>query len=116
VTATSSATAQTVIAGTAHSYDGATPVVIEIYLAQMQAPSGSSLIVELFDGSTRIGRCFESNNVATGGMAFYRFTPSNASHTYNIKAYVGSGTGTIYCASGSGVNALPGFVRVIHGG
>ena len=41
-----------------------------------------------------------------------RLTPSNASHTYSVRAFVSSGTGLIGAGAGGSGTAFPAFIRV----
>jgi len=103
VTATSAATANTLATGNAVAYDGSTVVLMDIYCPAALSPSGQSCRIVLYDGSSLLydtvgwlGSSSGTANVSFHGFA--RFTPTNATHTYSIRAYVSSGTATFYRA------------------
>lgn len=115
VTATTEGTANTVVTGSAVSYNGSTIVMIEGYIALANPSGSSSMVFVLTDGGSAIGE-FATINVSTGiYMPLYfrrRLTPSNASHTYAIKAYTGAGTATVYAGSGGAAGKMPSFIRI----
>ncbi len=114
VTATTDATAQAFVTGNSVAYDGSTVVLIEIYV-----PFGSAtvtLICNLYDGSTDLGRIGQLN-AGTGGFnapmpMARRLTPSNASHTYSARFWKTSGTSSANCGAGGTGTTLPGFIRI----
>lgn len=119
VTATSESSGTTVISCAAHTFDGS-PVMAEFFCPYAGAPlsNGAYLGVALFESTTEIGRLclmFETNSsVGTTGPMFgrLRFTPSAASHTYTVKAWVSSGTGASITAGAGGTStAVPAFIR-----
>lgn len=119
VTATSAATATSIIAGTAHSFDGS-PVLLEFYAPGVSSPSvaGDSTWVLLFEGSTQIAQIAQVQTPSAASMgvtvkAGIRFTPSAGSHTYSIKAWatVTTGTPRVFAGSGSGGAAAPAYMR-----
>ncbi len=113
ISATTAAGANTVLDGNAVSYDGSTRAKIEFYAYFMDVNIASYMIVDLWDGSTDLARIFQYHSSSGGGdgctiYAVTFLTPSNASHTYHIKAYKTSGTGNIY-ADAAG---FPAFMRI----
>ena len=118
--ASSDATATAVITGSAVAYDGSTRVKIEYVCPFLEAPAAlnASLVVNLYDGSTDLGRL---GLVTTPAAQQFRapgkgerfLTPSAATHTYSIRAWVTSGTGTFGAgAGGTGGAYLPAFIRI----
>lgn len=122
ITATTEATANTVVTATAITYDGSTPAYIEFGCPGVQIPnvSGGSLLMYLYDdtggGAASIGILGVFSNPATISASVVgarhpvvvrvRLTPSAASHTYSVRCTVTSGTGTIKGgAFGLGANA-----------
>lgn len=114
VTATSEGTAQAVIDGNSVSYDGSTRIKIEFYAVYADCTSGQTLVILLVEDSTVKGWLAQINNiVAMGGIKGERYlTPSNASHTYHIKAFKTGGTATIEGGAGGSVANVPMFLRI----
>ena len=118
ITATSAATANTVITGGSVAYDGSA-VWVEFYSPFTKpdnAAAGRDITIGIFESTTEIGRlAFLSGASTTAAyVAVYgkfRFTPSAASHTYLIKAWVSAGTGVIGAGAG-GAAAAPAFMRI----
>jgi hypothetical protein len=121
VTATSEATADTAITGSSVAYDGSTIIEIEVFspfITPDATNAGRSLSIVLYDGASSIGTLSYIEN-QVNGRTFYlpffaarRLTPSNASHTYSIRAHVSAGTGTFGAGvGGSGAN-MPAFLRI----
>lgn len=111
VTATSAATAQAFISGNAVSYDGSTRIRIEAFVASSDITGNQFLQLELYDGSTDLGILTSYGSASNSGMQIYgcRFlTPSNASHTYNIKTWKTGGTANLYAAG----TYLPAFLSI----
>lgn len=120
ITATSEATANTVVTGSAFTFDGSTPVWIEAFFPSILTPASSaaSSRVYLYDGSSSIGRLATFTNTTQtaaqrwGGIYLVRkLTPSNAAHTYSIRADVTTGSGTVEAGAGGNAAVMPGFIR-----
>lgn len=116
----STGTYSVVLDGNAVTYDGSTRIKIEFFSPLFEV-SGASVTanVELFDGSTDL--CELSGVTANGGSGVLDLplygavflTPSNASHTYHIKAARGvSGSVLIAGGSGSGGGFAPCYMRI----
>ena len=122
ITGTSLSAATTVIAGSAYTFDGSAVMVEafspEIVLPEATGPSGA-LVLVLFEGSTALAVLGAYTSPATSQsdypfLARYRFMPSAASHTYSLKAWVGSTTGTPNVQAGagtSGTTVTPAYLR-----
>jgi len=109
----------TIITGAAVAYDGATRVKLEVFSPFVfSANAGTEIFVSVWDGSTDVGRiCDLYVASSVSGVTLYGarfFTPSNASHTYSIRAYKSAGAGTsTFGANTGGVNTpLPAFMRI----
>jgi len=118
VTATSDATANTIITGNAVTYSGTQRIKIEFWSQDVTVPSGNAVTVVLYDGATDLGRFGTSaNHTGTSNdQVFYSasfFTPSAGAHTFTIRAWIfAAGTGVIGAgAGGAGVN-LPAWYRI----
>jgi hypothetical protein len=124
VTATSAATAQTFITSNAETLDGATVVLIEFFCPTAQTPStnAASILFNLYDGSTDLGRLCQvrapagSNAERVPVHAARRFTPTAASHTYSVRAWVTTGTGIADAGAGGTDVLLPAFIRITRVG
>lgn len=107
ITGTTAAGATTIITCAAHTFDGAA-VLLTVYSPQLavSTTSGAFVTVALWEGSTEIGEIANFRSVSSTQQSFtllaqYRFTPSAAAHTYLIKAFTGSTTGTPSFGAGS---------------
>lgn len=118
ITATTEATANTIVTANALAGDGTTKYRIEFWCPYAQPVSNIALQYALYDGASSIGLVF-SQMAAGAGAGFpgvtlgRRLTPSNASHTYSIRAYTGSGTASVGAGTGGAGTYLPGFIRII---
>jgi hypothetical protein len=119
-TQTAEASADTVVTAGAVSFDGSTIAIVEFFspLARAQITSDAKLNFWLYDGSSSIGKLGVINQSgsthASAGPVYIvrRLTPSNASHTYSIRATVSTGTALITAGAGGSGNTMPGFIRI----
>lgn len=116
ITATSAATAQAVVAGTAVTYDGST-IFVEFFSPYGINVAGNLLNFELYDGVTDVALMGSLGAAAAINGPIYlrtRIAAASGSHTYNIKAWTGGGSATVKAGTGSGGGSLVnGFVRVV---
>jgi hypothetical protein len=122
VTATSEATANTIVTGSAVAYNGSTAVWIEFWCdhAGPTATGGTNDIrFWLYDGSSSIGFIAYSQQDQASGQRQYlpiigkrRITPSNATHTYSIRASVSAATGLVAAGAGGSGNIAPAYIRI----
>jgi hypothetical protein len=121
ITATSEATADTVVTGSAVTYDGSTAVMVEFFSPSVRpatdAVADRSVNVTLYDGAASIGIWGQTITPAQNddNKPFHlvrRLTPSGAAHTYSVRAYVSGGTGTISGGTGGVTAAMPAFIRI----
>jgi hypothetical protein len=117
ITATSEATAQEVVAGSAVTYDG-TPIWVEFYCPNAQPAMGAQIQFALWDTTTNVGRLGTSGAGGIGEQPCVpayvkrKFTPTAGSHTFRICA---SGVGSPVLAAGTGATATteaPAFMRI----
>lgn len=114
----------TVVTGSSVAYDGSTAVWIEFFcprVAVSPSAAGRGVIVTLYEDSTVLGRfgllvpTFVSGLTHIEPMKLERkVTPSNASHTYTVKAWKSTSGDVVtfdFGNSGSGVE-VPGFIRI----
>lgn len=119
ITGTTLAGATQVIAGSAHTFDGA-PVIAEFFSPTVELPAaaGATMSIYLFEGGAAITALSVLQNPASAAnwvtvLARQRFTPSAASHTYSIYAVVSTTTGTptIFAQGGTGSSEAPAYLR-----
>ena len=104
-------------------FDGSTVVEVEFfcYSADVWTTASSFLAFVLYDGASSIGLFAFLRGPAGTGEGYVRapinvrrrLTPSSASHTYSVRAYVSGGTGNAYAGAGGSGNAIPGFIRIV---
>lgn len=119
ITATTEAGANTVVTAGAVSYDGSTIVLVEFFCPYSYTPAAANvdLTFYLYDGSGSIGylcnhRSESTNRSNQGVYAARRLTPSNASHTYSIRAALSAaGTGEVGAGAGGSGAVVPAFIR-----
>jgi len=112
ITATTAGSADTIITGNAVAYDGATIVLIEFVAAFVTPPAGQDITIGIFESTTEVGRvCYLTAAGFSNVHGAYRLTPTAATHTYLVKAWVASGTGTVGAGAG-GAAATPAFMRI----
>lgn len=119
ITATTDATANELVPGTARSYDG-TPIIVEFYCGALgtSAVAAAQITVTLWDGSTDLGpiACLRTSAASAAIAAITgrrRITPTVGSHTYRAMAFTGNPTGIAYCNTGGATNLwTPMYVQV----
>lgn len=120
VSATTEAGATTVVTAPAITFDGTTVALIEFFAPYVDSSAAPVLTFVLYDGAASIG-IFGGITITAASNRYLarltrRLTPSNAAHTYSIRAFVSSGTAVVNAgAGGVGVN-LPGFIKVTRAG
>jgi hypothetical protein len=114
ITATSEATAQAVVTAPAITLDGATVILVEFSAYAAAPPTGGpSMAIVLFDGATPLGQLAYLQNAGYVPIRVARrLTPAAATHTYSIRAWVSSGSGTIHGGAGGSNVPMPAFIRI----
>lgn len=116
LSATSAATANTIVTANAVTFDGSTAAVIEFYCPTTDRSGGATLIaLWLYDGSSEVGAIYYSVAVTTarlGIYASYRLTPSAASHTYSIRGSVNASSADINAGAAGSGNFMPCYIRI----
>jgi hypothetical protein len=122
ITATTEATANTIVTGSAVAYDGSTIVIIEFWCnhAGPTATGGTNDVrFWLYDGSSSIGFIAYYQQDQASGQRQYapiigrrRITPSNATHTYSVRASVSAATGLVAAGAGGSGNVAPAYIRI----
>lgn len=116
------ATAVTVVTGNGFTPNGTDSFFVE-FCGQIQpaAAAGDKVVAVVYDngspivagnsGIAAIWTPAASTDVITAVWSSNRITPSNASHTYSIRAYKGTGNGLV--RGGNALACMPGFIRVV---
>lgn len=111
VTATTEATASTVVTSDSIECDGS-PIFIEFYTCQVTKGT-NTITVCLYEDTGSIGQLANASANQAGGTYARRRTPSIGRHTYSIRAFVDAGlTGTVQAGAGGSGNQMPGFIRI----
>lgn len=120
ISSTNSASPTNIISGNAKTYDGSTRVKIEFYSPIISENTSSSVSFVLYDGSTAVGIIANiyasSGQINTPCKVDYILTPTAGSHTYHIKGYVasGSGTGNLFLGTGGASTAVGAYLRITN--
>ena len=89
------------ITGSSHSYDGATQICVELYVAAVEADFTGAIEFGLYEDGTFVDVIGDQStgNSSTGAtrggktlLGKHYFTPSAGSHTYSIKTWAITGT------------------------
>lgn len=124
VTATTEITATTVVTADAVAFDGSTPVLVHFFANDARPDAGAAnrqLVFCLYDdtggGATTVGQIgFTRTEAAANANVpislWRRLTPSIATHTYSIRAFVSAGTGSVSAGAGGSATAAPAFIRI----
>lgn len=116
ITATTEATAQTMVAGNAVTYDGSTDVLIEFFAPGLDVAASRTVYFCLYDGAASIGNWgyngFQNTENFRAINLALRIRPSAAAHTYTVKAYTTGGASTLFAGAGGVGNDMPAFIRI----
>jgi hypothetical protein len=117
ISATTVATANTVVTAAAITVSGSARIKVEFFAPAVACGSGTGpvVILLLFDGSTCLGELGEvngnTNSVAFKGERY--FTPSSGTRTYSVRSYRGVANGTVHGGTGGSAGELfPAFIRI----
>lgn len=120
VTATTEATANSIVTGSSVAFDGSTAYLIEFFAPGARPDNGAVsriLNLYLYEDGASIGRIAFMTDAASGNniaplLGFRRRTPSAGSHTYSVRAAVDAGTGVVAAGAGGSTATVPGFIRI----
>lgn len=107
IAGTSQGTATTIITCAAHTFDGG-QVMLTVYTPQLYLGTGgtNSANVNVLEGATQLAVMGvfvgPASGLSSAYVCTYVFTPTAASHTYTIKAWVANTTGTPSWSAGTG--------------
>lgn len=124
ISATTEASADTIVTAAAFTPNGADTYFIEFFAPGVQPGSsvGAQIVVDLYDNGNPIsaGASMIAWFINPAAAVFVasadakrRVTPSNASHTYSIRAHRAVANGTVLGTSTG--TSQPGYVRIVKG-
>jgi len=120
LTATAEASAVVVITAPSVTVPSGATILLEFYAAQVAPPSpaGSYSILQFWDGATSLGHAALVQNPGGGsGMGLpvllRRFvTPSAGAHTFSVRGFVSTGSGSVNMGPGTSGQYGPGYLLV----
>ena len=118
INATTVGTANQVVSAGAVTYENV-PHLIEFYCPRYIPATGTTNVI-LRDGSTVLGTLTVGVTGDNAGeyKLSRRLTPTAASHTYNVAAWVSASSGTMKAGTGGtagdSTTFLPGYIRVVR--
>lgn len=122
ISATTEATADTVVSASALIFDGSTRICIEFFSPFIHpgATAGSQINVFVYDGASSIGQIWvavkdhtaTSQRGESGCFCRVFLTPTAASHTYSIRASRGVSNGTVSAGAGVVTDFMPAYIRI----
>lgn len=113
ITASTSATSDTVVTAAAFTGDATVVILLEFWCPYVIRGT-TNINVQFFDGSTAIGGAIGITGLVQPLTLRKRLTPSAASHTYSVRAFVDAGTGTVKGGAGGAGVLDPCFIRVVR--
>lgn len=113
ITATTEGTSQVVISGNSVYYDGSR-VKLSFFVPKLSSSASLTVTFVVYRDTTVVGQVFGGTiNTTLQGLEFEVFdTPAAGAHTYEVKAFVSSGTLTVDVGAGGSGNLVPGWLRV----
>lgn len=115
-TATTEATANTVVTAAAFTAGGTESYWVEFFCPGYNQGNTTSGAVLYLDGSSvGIAWTHGSSIDPQGGCNFrVRVTPAAGSRTYSVRGFVGVGTLTFTAGAGGSGAKVPGFIRIVR--
>ncbi len=119
-TATTEATANTLVSSSSIAYDGNTIIVVEFFAGNARpdiTAAGRSLTFYLYQDGTSIGLLGFISTPAAGAANVpislrRRFKPTAGTHSYSVRASVSAGTGLVSAGAGTIGNPTPMYLRI----
>lgn len=120
ISATSEATATTIVTAPALAFDGTTGIEIEFFSPDSAVggnAGGNTLILVLYDAAASIGLATQVSLGGTTAQDFQvgvkrRLVPAAGSHTYSIRAYRTNANCTMVAGAGGVAAYIPGWMKI----
>lgn len=116
ITATSGDTANVVLTGAAHTYDGITKIRVEFFCYNAVAATGpfAPLLHDITAPGAKLGAlAIVIGSTSAPIMAAKEFTPAAGTHQYVVAAATfGGGTGHLTAGDGLAENGVPMYLRI----
>lgn len=111
---TGTSTAQTQVISPLTVVCDGSPILVEFFSANIVSPSGQYLNISLWEDGVEKTRYWATSGLSQqqSSAPKYRLTPSAGTHTYAVRAFTTSGTGTVAAGTGSTTGTVPAFLRV----
>jgi hypothetical protein len=125
ISATTEATANTVITSAPLDYDGASPVRLQFYSPEIAAGTSndSHVVIVLYEDGTSVGFMGRFVGSGAGSVAdsagatlVRRLTPAAGTHTYSIRAYRVTANGTVLGGAGGAGAYMPATLTISQRG
>lgn len=116
ISATTEATANTIVTASAFTADGSTRVLVEFHCFTIDGGNAGVAGCLYLDGSS-IGQWFfvgSGGSITTQAAVTARrfMTPAAGSRTFSVRAFKASGNGTAKAGAGGSGAVLPGYIRI----
>jgi len=119
ISATTEATANTVVTAPAITFNGTTVALVKFYAPGVEtgATAASHIVICLYLDGTSIGFFGQVTTPAAAVTVApvnleRRVTPAAGSRTYSVRAYRITSNGQVYGGTGGAANYMPGFIRI----
>lgn len=120
ITATTEATANTIVTASSFTADGTSAYLIEFFAPAVRPDTGAIgriLDLYLYEGSGSVGQLAQFRTPAAQSdnkPAFVacRLVPASGSRTYSVRGDVSAGTGVISAGAGGSGNLMPAYIRI----
>ena len=118
VSATTEATATTIVTASAITFDGSTVALIEFWTPSFSIPASANGTIVLYQDGSSLGFLHSTTATASGAIdqeitCMRRITPASGSRTYSIRGYRATSNCTIQAGAGSGSAVYnPAYIRI----
>lgn len=109
----SEAAATTIVTAAAFTPNGTDSYWIEFFSPQCAAGASDSITFCLYDGAASVGKPGILSGASLEPVVLRRkLTPTNAAHTYSIRAYRATTNGTVAAGVDGVGNLVPGYISI----